>query len=302
MIQVKNLKKKFGSFEALKGIDLSVQKNDVYGFLGHNGAGKSTTINILTGLSRLDSGSCMIGGSRIEKNVCSQNIGYLPEEPQFYGWMSAKEYLEYLHRGKHNSNRALELLDRVGLKKHAKRKIAGFSRGMKQRLGIAAALVHDPKLLLLDEPSSALDPRGRSEVLDIITGLKDEGKTIFLSTHILSDVERVCNRVGMISAGEMLIEDTLEKLTEDYILPVYDVVFFDEPTKEDINKMKLPGWTETVIVDGKTAGIYAGQNKNKSHDIYSLVSQLKGAVKSVALRQRSLEEVFLKITEEGGTA
>lgn len=302
MIQVKNLKKNFGSFEALKGIDLSVEKNDVYGFLGHNGAGKSTTINILTGLLRLDSGSCMIGGSRIEKDVCSQNIGYLPEEPQFYGWMSAKEYLEYLHKGKHSSKRALELLDRVGLKKHAKRKIGGFSRGMKQRLGIAAALVHDPKLLLLDEPSSALDPRGRSEVLDIITGLKDEGKTIFLSTHILSDVERVCNRVGMISAGEMLIEDTLEKLTEDYILPIYDVVFFDEPTKEDINKMKLSKWTESVLVDGRTAGIYAGQSKKKSQDIYSLVSQLKGAVKSVALRQRSLEEVFLKITDEGGAA
>ena len=217
MIKAKGIKKRFGNFEALKGIDLNVEKGEIYGFLGHNGAGKSTTMNILTGLSKLDAGTCMVNGWDIKKIVHpgDLHIGYLPEEPKFYPWMTGRETLSYLGsewRGESVNKRVDEMLEWVGLEKAAKRRVGGYSRGMKQRLGMAQALFYDPELLLLDEPSSALDPEGRSDVLNLILDLKKRGKTVFLSTHILNDVERVCDRVGILSPGQMIVEKPLDIL------------------------------------------------------------------------------------------
>ena len=207
MITVKNLHKQFHAFHALKGIDLNVQKGEIYGFIGQNGAGKSTTMNILAGLSRPSAGECTVGGKNVTKAryPSDLDIGYLPEDPKFYPWMTAREMLAYLC----NSGgprvaareRVGEMLHWVGLADAAGRRVGGFSRGMRQRLGIAAAMIHNPALLILDEPSSALDPEGRSDVLRLMREVKQMGKTVFFSTHFLSDVERVCDTVVIIAWG-----------------------------------------------------------------------------------------------------
>jgi ABC-2 type transport system ATP-binding protein len=180
MIIVQDLHKSFGSFAALRGISLTVRRGEIYGFIGQNGAGKTTTMNILAGLSHPSSGSCRVNGRDVRsiRHPSELQIGYLPENPAFYAWMTANETLAYLSgSGKTDTARLLEW---VGLTDAARRKVGGFSRGMRQRLGLAAALVHDPDLLILDEPSSALDPEGRSDVLRLIRELKQRGKTVLL--------------------------------------------------------------------------------------------------------------------------
>ena len=223
MIIVQDLHKSFGSFAALRGISLTVRRGEIYGFIGQNGAGKTTTMNILAGLSHPSSGSCRVNGRDVRsiRHPSELQIGYLPENPAFYAWMTANETLAYLSgSGKTDTARLLEW---VGLTDAARRKVGGFSRGMRQRLGLAAALVHDPDLLILDEPSSALDPEGRSDVLRLIRELKQRGKTVFFSTHILSDVERVCDSVGIIAGGVMRLEKPLQELQRQHIVPIFDV-------------------------------------------------------------------------------
>lgn len=302
MIQVSDLNKKFGSFNALKGIDLTVQKNDIYGFLGHNGAGKSTTINILAGLSRIDSGKCIVNGKRLDAklNAGQKGVGYLPEEPSFYNWMTAREYLTYIgsdYDGK-TANRVQEMLEWVDLKKAAKRRIGGFSRGMKQRLGMAVALFYNPDLLLLDEPSSALDPQGRSDVLDMIKRLKEQGKTIFLSTHILDDVERVCNKVGILSSGEMVAEMELSKLLDRYVAPIYDVTFTGEPTADEIDHIKSNKWIKSMDIQNNLVTIKVDDKDQEDHKIYALAGMMQTPIKSVVQRQNSLEEIFISMTNK----
>src|SRR5690554_2729770 len=193
MIRAKNLVKNYGNHKVLRGVNIEVNKGDIYGFIGHNGAGKSTTMNILTGLINHQGGECIVNGS----------VGYLPEDPKFYPYMNAWEYLEFIGTmggcpKKDIKQTSGKLLDMVKLTSASKRAIGGYSRGMKQRFGIAVALFHNPEILLLDEPYSALDPQGRVDVADIIMRLKEGGKTVFFSTHILNDVERICNKIGIL--------------------------------------------------------------------------------------------------------
>lgn len=301
MIQVSNLTKKFGSFEALKGISLKVDKNDIYGFLGHNGAGKSTTINILAGLSRPGGGECIVNGVSLDKRLSTgrYGVGYLPEEPCFYNWMTAKEYLSYIGsdwKGR-TSQRVSEMIEWVGLKKAENRKIGGFSRGMKQRLGMAVALFYNPDLLLLDEPSSALDPQGRSDVLDMIIRLKEDGKTIFLSTHILDDVERVCNKVGILSSGEMVAEMELSKLLAKHIFPIYDIEFSTEPSIYELSEFYKCDWASEIKINGNTVTLIAKDEPGQK--VYNLAARMNTPVLSVSQKKSSLEEVFISITNKG---
>ncbi len=196
-ISIEGLEKRYGTVRALDGLDLEVEPGTVFGFLGPNGAGKTTTIRILTGLSHAGAGHARVAGVEVGAgdDRLAHLIGHLPEEPAFYTWMTPVEFLDHVGRifGLRASQcrvRTQELLELVGLAEAGKRRIGGFSRGMRQRLGLAQALVNHPQVIFLDEPLSALDPAGRRDVLELITRLKGE-TTVLMSTHILADVERV---------------------------------------------------------------------------------------------------------------
>ena len=211
LIQIKNLTKKYSNFVALDKLDLTIEKNTCIGFLGPNGAGKSTTIKILTGLIRPSSGSALILGKDVTQDVRSalSDVGVLVEIPQFYSNLTPDEILSYFGklRGMEKNNlvnRINQILEQVNLSKWKQKKIGTFSKGMKQRLGIACALLHNPSILILDEPTSGLDPRGMIEVRQIIKELKKQGKTIFMSSHLLSEVQEVCDKVAIIDKGKLL--------------------------------------------------------------------------------------------------
>lgn len=227
MLRITNLKKHFGDKEVLTGLNLSVPEHSVFGFVGENGAGKTTTMKIILGLLKSDRGEVFVSGERVKYGQTATNryIGYLPDVPEFYSFMTAREYLrlcgESLEMGKNDiEKRSDELLTLVGLSKENHR-IRGFSRGMKQRLGIAQALLGRPKILICDEPTSALDPIGRKEILDILLSSKKQ-TTVLFSTHILSDVERICTDVAFLNNGKIAMQGAVSSyiiilLFDDYL-------------------------------------------------------------------------------------
>lgn len=204
---------------ALNGLQLEVEPGQVFGFLGPNGAGKSTTIKLLLDLIRPTSGYCQIFGESPSKPDTRRLIGYLPENPAFYDYLSADQYLTFVGRAFRMGDKALsfrkeQVLNRVGLLGARRRLIRTYSKGMVQRLGIAQALIHDPQLLILDEPMSGLDPLGRALVKDIIREEKMKGNTVFFSTHITADVEAVCDQVGIIIGGKLRVVSSVQGVLE----------------------------------------------------------------------------------------
>lgn len=231
-LSIKGLSKTYRSTKlqkvnALVGLDLDVASGEVFGFLGPNGAGKSTTIKSIMGLIRPTAGEIQVFGVPAIEPMSRQKIGYLPENPSFFDFMTAREYLYFVGSTygmdqttlQNESERVLELLDLI---RAADRPIRGYSKGMVQRLGLGQTLVHDPDMYILDEPMSGLDPIGRALVKDIIRDLKKRGKTVFFSTHITADVEAVCDRVGVISNGVLEVVDSvariLKKGVEGYVI------------------------------------------------------------------------------------
>lgn len=215
MVRIRNLQKKYGSFAVLRGLNMHIEKGDVYGFLGRNGCGKTTTMNIIANIIPKDEGDIVLGAG-LTGEPQPITVGYLPESPMIYNYMTAREYLEYIaaccsYNGD-ITKRVNEVLDIVGLSHAADRRSKGYSRGMTQRLGMGAAILNNPDLLIFDEPTSALDPQGRAEVIAIINNLKQMGCTIVLSTHILFDVERVANRIGILSNGILVEEGSLKDI------------------------------------------------------------------------------------------
>ncbi len=203
MIKLNNIIKSFGNNEVLKGIDLNINTGEIFGLIGKNGAGKTTLLSIIAGLSDATSGTCCVNGKHISKNSHSARIGYLPDIPEFFDYMSAREYLDFLYKKEDGfKQKRNTLLKLVGIDE--KTIIKTMSRGMRQRLGLAATLVSDPDVVLLDEPSSALDPLGRFELSEILLQLKKQGKTIILSTHILTDMESICDKVGFLHNGTIV--------------------------------------------------------------------------------------------------
>ena len=217
ILTLNNVSKKFGNKQVVKNLSFEVPQNKVYGFIGKNGAGKTTTMKMILGLVKADEGEIMVNGERVTfgQNTTNKYIGYLPDVPEFYGYMTPGEYLKLCGKitGMTDAEikiRSDELLELVGLGEEKKR-IKGFSRGMKQRLGIAQALLNSPKLLICDEPTSALDPVGRKEILDVLSKVKEQTTVIF-STHILSDVERICDEVAFLHDGNIVLKGSLDEV------------------------------------------------------------------------------------------
>ena len=209
ILKTENLSKSFGKTQAVDGLSLNVPEGSVYGFLGPNGGGKSTTIRMMMDLITPDSGEVFIQEKSVQKNrfKALSNIGALIERPDFYQHLSGQTNLEMLARMDGvDSTRIQDVLSRVGLSKRASDKVKHYSQGMRQRLGIAQALLSQPKLLILDEPTNGLDPQGMKEVRELIGELSSEGITVFLSSHLLDEVQKVCDHVGIINQGKLIIE------------------------------------------------------------------------------------------------
>jgi len=228
-IACEGLVKRYGQVTALDGLDLEVPAGSLFGFLGPNGAGKTTTIRLLTGLAWPTAGRATVagvdptrGGPRL-----ARMIGHQDQQPRLYGWMSGRELLQFSGSlfgmsGARLRSRVDEVLELTGLTGAARRRVGGYSGGMRQRLGLAQAMLHEPELLFLDEPVSSLDPAGRHEVLELLAGLRGR-VTVFMSSHILADVERVCDRVGIVDRGRLVVESTVADLQSRFAQPVFVV-------------------------------------------------------------------------------
>jgi len=288
---------------ALDNLTLEMEAHSVFGFLGPNGAGKTTTIKILTGLMQPTSGEAWIASEKVEKNSIAlrSKIGYLGQEPAMYRWMKGKELLMFVGdifglSKSENRTRASMLLEMSGLTAAANKKIASYSGGMVQRLGIAQALVSKPEVLFLDEPTSSLDPIGRKEVLEFIYNLKNE-TTVFMSTHILSDVERVCDHVGILNNGKLLACEKLEDLKNKFSTNVCQIEFEMGSNFESfINALKGEHILNYKISENiATVNLMHIQKEYKQ--ILGLLSTLNMDVKRVEITHASLEDIFVELVK-----
>ena len=304
MLRVKNLVKKYGNLEVLNDISFEIKKGTIYGFLGPNGAGKTTTMNILSGLIDFNGGEIKLNDMDIKKDKKDfvKKIGYLPQDPVFYGYMSAYEYLNFA--GKINGmpdstieKRSDELLNIVGLKSATKRKIGEYSGGMKQRLGIAASLYKNPEIVFLDEPTSALDPEGRFEILEFIKSLKSKGMTVFLSTHILNDIERICDEVSILDKGKILISSNLESLKEQYIQPIYDIEY-EKDASFIKDRLKKVSWIKKINNQGCILSVYVDNLNAAKSELLGLAIDSNNPIISFNMRKSTLEDIFIRLVNE----
>ncbi|MDH4187318.1 MAG: ABC transporter ATP-binding protein [Nitrospira sp.] len=281
----------------LSDVSLSVAEGEIFGFLGPNGAGKTTTMKVLLGLLRATSGRIEILGSPVENIAVHSRIGYLPESPYFYDYLSAEEFLRFYGKlaGLDREivhTRIPQLLERVSLTDARHLQLRKFSKGMLQRIGLAQALIHDPELVILDEPMSGLDPIGRKEVRDIILSLRDHGKTVFFSTHIISDVEMICDRVGILSKGRMQALGRIEDLVSAHAAQSVEVVC------EGVVGDDLPGLTQlaTRVLQRGNRCLIILPGQGHVEQVLAMLRQAGGKLVSVIPHKGSLEELFLEQT------
>jgi ABC-2 type transport system ATP-binding protein len=304
-IHTQGLSRRYGEVEALIDLNLSVPYGSIFGYLGRNGAGKTTTIRLLTGLARPTRGRAWVAGHETtnSSNYARSLFGYLPQEPGFYTWMTGREFLLHVSRlfslpakeGKKQVERTLEL---TGLQSAAKRRIGGYSGGMKQRLAIAQALIGEPPVLILDEPTSSLDPAGRHELLDTIANLKGE-VTVFFSSHILGDIERVCDTIAVIHEGNLLLVSNREQLLEEYAVnaAVIQLDTSSLPISEDfVAELEKRTWVSRVTIDGNSISVLASDVPQGKDELLPIIVKHNLRVNRYEWVRPSLEEIFLKIS------
>ena len=302
MIKLENITKWYSKgfipkkVEILKGVTLTVNKGDVFGYLGPNGAGKTTTIKILLNLLKSDKGSAQINGIDVTNPKSRQSVGYLPEQPCYYDYLTGKEFLDYcgsLFRIQKQSlqKKIDELLEKVGLENARNTHLRKYSRGMLQRIGIAQALINDPEVLILDEPLSGLDPHGRKDVLDIIIEQKNKGNTIFFSSHILADAESLCDKIGIINEGVLIAEGDIDTvLDRESASAGVEIVYTTDLTgiNEEFGKFGN--------IDKLHENKYRLTMEDKYHvnDILEKLISSGAEILSVNRHRLTLEELYLK--------
>ncbi len=283
------------SVTVLDGLTLSIEQGQIYGFLGPNGSGKTTTLKILLGLMHATTGRVEVLGKPAGNVMVRKRIGFLPESPYFYDYLTAEEFLNFyghlagLDRVELNK-RVTHLLEIVGLVDARTRQLRKFSKGMLQRIGLAQALIHDPELVILDEPMSGLDPVGRKQVRDLILGLRDQGKTVFFSTHIIPDVEMICDRVGVLAKGKLLATGRVEELVTRGHTQSVEIV---------CQGLKADGIP--AITSAATRVLQRGQHSlimlpgpDRLEETLAVIRAQGGTLISVTPQKGSLEELFLE--------
>jgi len=298
LFKASNLVKKYGKMNAVKGISFHVEEGRCVALLGPNGAGKTTTLKMLSGLLEPTSGTIDFKGE-VGKDL-RQFIGYLPQYPAFYNWMSGKEFLVFVGqlaklKRKEAEKRSEELLERVGLMNAKKRKIGGFSGGMKQRLGLAQALIHRPKLLILDEPVSALDPLGRREVLNMMKEIKKE-TTILFSTHVLHDAEEISDDILIMHAGEIAISGRLESVMEEYRQPILQIEF-ESQVDDWIESLVEFSFVSEVNIQGNKTSIVLRDIVNGKQTLLKEIVDKKLPIRKFEISQTTLEDLFMKVVK-----
>ncbi|WP_435151828.1 ABC transporter ATP-binding protein [Haladaptatus sp. DFWS20] len=294
-IQTKSLTKRFGDVVAVRDVSLTVEEGEIFGFLGPNGAGKSTTINMLLDFMRPTAGTASVLGHDAQKEprTIRNRIGILPEGYDLYDRLTAREHLEFAIDAKNADARPMDLISRVGLtQEDADRKVGGYSKGMAQRLALASALVGDPDLLILDEPSSGLDPHGIAEMRELIRNEAEQGTAVFFSSHILSEIEAVCDRVGIMNSGELVAENTVDGLRElsgassQLLLTV-------ERVPSELNVTSIDG-VSGVSVEGSTLRV-SFSNPGKKAQVVKRVDAATN-ITDIESEEASLEELFNSYT------
>ena len=296
-IELDGVEKSFGDVRALRGLDLDVQDGEIFGFLGPNGAGKSTTINVLLDFIRPDAGSVRVLGrnARDDSVAVRERTGVLPEGFDVYDRLTAREHVQFAIDSKGADDDPYPLLERVGLAEDAGRKAGGFSTGMRQRLALSMALVGDPELLVLDEPSSGLDPNGARELRDIVEREAADGTTVFFSSHILGQVEAVCDRVGIIREGELVAVDTIEGLRENVGGGSTLVVEVDSVPEDAAHRLKSLDGVSEVTIEGTTLRITCEDDVKM--DAVSELETLGADVSDFSTEEAPLEDLFAAYTE-----
>ena len=297
MLHISGLYKSFGDKQVLKGVELSVPEHSIFGFIGVNGAGKTTAMKTVLGLLKADAGEIIVNGEKVTyvQTATNRYIGYLPDVPEFYGFMTAEEYLHFCGEitgmdAADLRERSEELLELVGLAGQ-KHKVKGYSRGMKQRLGIAQALLNRPKLLICDEPTSALDPIGRKEILDILLSVREQ-TTVLFSTHILADVERICTDVAFLNDGVIQLQGKLSDIKAQYRTEYY-LLELNEELSVQILAEAFP-YMQTVSARQL-------QFREKDHSLFEVMQYL--ALKQIGISkleriEPTLETLFMEVVRE----
>lgn len=297
MLRITGLRKRFGDKEVLRGMDLAVPEGSVFGFIGKNGAGKTTTMKTVLGLLKADAGDIYVNGEKVAYGQTPTNryVGYLPDVPEFYPFMTAPEYLRFcgeisgLNRSESEA-RSGELLELVGLSGETHR-IKGFSRGMKQRLGIAQALLNRPKLLICDEPTSALDPVGRKDILDILMAVREQ-TTVLFSTHILSDVERICTDVALLDNGTVSIQGKLSDIKTKFRREEYRI-----ETEKSADLLPLLERFPDMQKIGEQQLSFC-ESEQGFFEVLSFVAERRIPLLKVERAEPTLESLFMEVTRK----
>jgi ABC-2 type transport system ATP-binding protein len=296
-IRIDSLQKRFRlgfipkTRQILKGITFSVREGEIFGYLGPNGAGKTTTIKCLLGLIHPDAGTITIFGRPHSSPRSRQSLGFLPENPYFYDYLTAREFLAFTAdlfgtAREEKEDRIARLLKLVGLERAADLPLRKYSRGMLQRAGLAQALINDPKLVILDEPLGGMDPLGRKEIRDIIVRFRDEGKTVFFTSHILQDIEMICDRVAIIVGGLIVTEGALRDLVSERVL-------FTEATISGLSAEAFQGLGESVSVQGDRV-LLKIFDESKVDEVLDLIRENRGRLVSLSPRTETLEDIFVE--------
>ncbi|MEM2988197.1 MAG: ABC transporter ATP-binding protein [Candidatus Bathyarchaeia archaeon] len=306
-IETVGLTKRYGSLIAVNRLNLKVEKNTIHGFLGPNGAGKTTTIKVLVGLLRPDEGAVKVLGQEVYGDVPETRLkmGYMPELPKFPKHLKGWELLDIYGRmygmtKQQRREQIPKLLEMVGLRGREKDLIGKYSKGMQQRLGIAQALLSDPELVILDEPSLGLDPVGMVEVREIVKNIAKEGRTVFLSSHLLFEVEQVCTHVTIIHKGVALASDTLQNIYNKISGATTLVVELAKPLDSVADALRKLPFVSSVEQEGKMLVLELKTHDDVRPQISQEITRAGGVIVSMNLKGRTLEEVFMLLIAESG--